>query len=1225
MATCAEIIEDEETQNCIKCLYGMKITRNGLIRFTNDVMTAFRDQAVDDANENNSAKHQSCSSCTTKSVVPCPTRGICSFLRGTRACKFHDSLPQPCPNKLCNHMLLFIMRNHKYGAPSLKNTDASAWFTNAWEIAKCFCPPDGYINAKSAKETDLNGLLSIFENCVLFEDKFNDVKCIGEIREYCRNLRHSPNMQIPNTEVPRIFQVLRNLLSDQKDIGTRQEAKQALEQLNELESNNITISMEETKIILATERQAAEECQHKQCQDTQGELINQIASRLDQITMLLELIEQRSRRQSTRETATNDGETTDTVKMKYDEKVKGFAEDLCILYNKYYSTLPLGPLFEEKVTPVEDMFVIPTLTHLKTETTSEKKREDMFRSGCNTFQEPITSIDEIFMRKNKRATTIYLEGKTGFGKTSYCTFLTTLWCRKNSKVNERRQGALFTENSAYIDKSKILEEFKLLFLVPLRSVEAGIVDVDDMIYKHIIPNLAHKDTYDMAFLREVLNEERCLIVLDGLDEWLHPSRHTSCMQKHCCLPHCSFRNCVLLISSKPGKIADSCVAFTEFENRLALQKLDERARRILVENISKRLKKDTCGINVVKFLAEVEKDGIQDFLSNPLTIVQIMCLWHDDKSFVDSRCKVYCQILNMLLIRAEQKSAPLHISQSSDEKENVELPPCFTDDAECCHKYKTLLLKLGELAFKSLKSDNAHMLDARTVTKTLSSEEEKFTLCTGILSKHEQSEKFARKVCYYNFLHSTYQEMLCCLYLVCAQRSDDLTKELLNKLEGKMQKDILSEFFVFSCGMSAKIANSAHEKILKMKHDQMKTCDRIKYLDVRNFRDLTLKGYQESKNDGVEINISLRQCVFDKHMDSQSNPELWNKMEGIYSLACIWHKQFSIKVDEMNKAIQESRDSLLYVFINGEHGKDIRCTSANLNACYILHTLELRSIELTDILDLSNCQTLSSLTIAKVKLSQIHLNPSKLHYCFLRPIDDKDNSFKLSFAENKTFSANLKELTLMKVNVIGELDISKCQHLDGICLWNVSMDSLKISEHPIKTCFLGDHIGNDDKSYWPDVLSILENSTTIVELYVSGSEYKSTELLRTIQTMSNLRDLQLMHIDCSESELNFPKRLERFSLDEVKLSFDAFKVLVSTVKSFQQSIECQFEGCEITNTDSNAIEIFITETCKPPSYEIDHKVFRSRNESFPIPINIRSPGPKVDPNIKNLGFHTCVE
>jgi hypothetical protein len=117
-----------------------------------------------------------CSVCTTANVLSCPTAGFCS--KGKR-CKVHDSkVPdkkpnKACPNGLCSYIRDAIKNEHRFKGPSWKNTDARKWCSDAFELSKCFLPPDGYSDKTCLPDTDFNGILAVVINNNRFQRKMS--------------------------------------------------------------------------------------------------------------------------------------------------------------------------------------------------------------------------------------------------------------------------------------------------------------------------------------------------------------------------------------------------------------------------------------------------------------------------------------------------------------------------------------------------------------------------------------------------------------------------------------------------------------------------------------------------------------------------------------------------------------------------------------------------------------------------------------------------------------------------------------------------------------------------------------------------------------------------------------------------------------------------------------------------------------------------------------------
>lgn len=158
MADYKDVFETAENQNWAKLAFACHIARQGLFNFVKQHIVQLRNDLI----EKNS---RTCSTCKTSDVVPCPSKGTCSY--GRRKCRFHTSPPIKCPNGVCNNILGDIQKEHRFNKPTWKNTDATKWCTDAWEIAKCFLPCD-YRQVEKEDEIDFNGILSVVLNCNIF-------------------------------------------------------------------------------------------------------------------------------------------------------------------------------------------------------------------------------------------------------------------------------------------------------------------------------------------------------------------------------------------------------------------------------------------------------------------------------------------------------------------------------------------------------------------------------------------------------------------------------------------------------------------------------------------------------------------------------------------------------------------------------------------------------------------------------------------------------------------------------------------------------------------------------------------------------------------------------------------------------------------------------------------------------------------------------------------------
>ncbi|XP_052806296.1 uncharacterized protein LOC128235525 [Mya arenaria] len=204
-----------------------------------------------------------CSLCLTEHVLPCPTRGLCSHPRN---CKYHNTpfkIHRPCPSQICDDFRDKIRAVHRYSGPSWKNTKADQWCTNHWQIAKCFMPPDGYHDVTSYDETDFNGIISVMINCTEFERHMsfpigNQPNPLTEARVIGRNIRHSPDLKVTDTDLADYFATLNALLTDSTFLVSDKDAQQGVLKLQQLEKGTLPITTEEVRALLEEARATVE-------------------------------------------------------------------------------------------------------------------------------------------------------------------------------------------------------------------------------------------------------------------------------------------------------------------------------------------------------------------------------------------------------------------------------------------------------------------------------------------------------------------------------------------------------------------------------------------------------------------------------------------------------------------------------------------------------------------------------------------------------------------------------------------------------------------------------------------------------------------------------------------------------------------------------------------------------------------------------------------------------
>ncbi|XP_060566622.1 uncharacterized protein LOC132725500 [Ruditapes philippinarum] len=261
MASYSPKLSDKKYNNWVKAQLAALFTKEGLEPFVCHEVQEFQLKCLDDICYNNGLISGTlCSNCCTENVIKCPTNRICNVGRGK--CSYHRNAatrynPAGCPNKICHNFTTEIQNAHRYAGPSYKNTDATQWCSNFWEVAKCFMPPDGFKDKASATETDFNGIISVILNYKDFQMKIhenlnNKTNMFEEAREIERNVRHSPTLEVEDSDLQKyyILLILQKLLSDPVYLGSDTLAQNAKKKLIELENDTLTLGKNDLKQVL---------------------------------------------------------------------------------------------------------------------------------------------------------------------------------------------------------------------------------------------------------------------------------------------------------------------------------------------------------------------------------------------------------------------------------------------------------------------------------------------------------------------------------------------------------------------------------------------------------------------------------------------------------------------------------------------------------------------------------------------------------------------------------------------------------------------------------------------------------------------------------------------------------------------------------------------------------------------------------------------------------------
>ncbi|XP_060586619.1 uncharacterized protein LOC132742279 [Ruditapes philippinarum] len=256
MASYSLKLLEKKYNNWVKAQLAVLFNEEGIEPFVCNEIQIFQQKCLDDICYNNGLLSGAlCSSCFTENIVKCPTNRICNVGRGQ--CSYHRNAttqynPSGCPNNICDNFKAKIQSAHRFYGPSFKNTDATNWCSNPWEVAKCFLPQDGYKDVVSAKETDFNGIISVVINYKDFQMKVhehlgNKSNLFEQAREIGRIVRHSSELEVEDKDLQQYFKVLQQLLSDPVYLATDTHAQSAKQKLSDLENDILVVGKDDVR------------------------------------------------------------------------------------------------------------------------------------------------------------------------------------------------------------------------------------------------------------------------------------------------------------------------------------------------------------------------------------------------------------------------------------------------------------------------------------------------------------------------------------------------------------------------------------------------------------------------------------------------------------------------------------------------------------------------------------------------------------------------------------------------------------------------------------------------------------------------------------------------------------------------------------------------------------------------------------------------------------------
>ncbi|XP_044170453.1 uncharacterized protein LOC114951019 [Acropora millepora] len=387
---------------------------------------------------------------------------------------------------------------------------------------------------------------------------------------------------------------------------------------------------------------------------------------------------------------------------------------------------------------------------------------------CNVFA---------VLKENKDVMTI-VEGSPGIGKSTFCLKLAYEWASQRTSVAS-------------------FPEFEVVLLLKCRDIDG---DLTEAITEQLFPKDMRKDAREelLRFLEDIENQERVLIILDGLDELPEKSKHYVNDLLHrerwaCCYVLATTRQEKgIEVRKQPEFVFNLFLQIEGFTEEDSFEYIRRHFKIAGPEHSSKG----------EKLIEEIkENEFLQDLQTNPLNLLLLCIVYEDHEGKLPSTRTNLYQVIVLCLLR---RYCAKHDVKAS--KKDRDLETQYEKDIRC----------LGKLAWNCLLNDRHSFFEEQL--EELEGKNEKLVACgLGFVYK-EESLKVLKPQHEYFFLHKSFQEFLAASYV-----AHKLLRKKLDVFEHLDFDAVVNKFpqvFVFVCGILREKASILFEQIgEKLKSD----------------------------------------------------------------------------------------------------------------------------------------------------------------------------------------------------------------------------------------------------------------------------------------------------------------------------------------------------------------------------------------------------------------------
>jgi hypothetical protein len=801
--------------------------------------------------------------------------------------------------------------------------------------------------------------------------------------------------------------------------------------------------------------------------------------------------------------------------------------------------------------------------------------------SVNNYKEMLFQSDLTAFRN------VYVTAEAGVGKTSLCNHIGLTWYHSHD-------GSL--SQSFLSEDVNAIKLFDFCFLISLREVSPGLCNVDDFIYEFLTENLPYKPDL-LDFMNNILNLATCskLIVLDGLDEWVHPVR----CRKLTPIPHAKcWNNCTIITTTRPWRFDEIRLPSNKVDRHIEISHLNEVSLSQLAQNAIKLLNdrsksRKTMSVEDYDTVTDVLKFG--DFRSIPYIHLQTVCLRHDDLEIGKSKFEICTNIVKLILKRGLEKLKRLEIHDSDPTIKCLD--HILQNKVQQLSQISDFLKSLSKLAFYTLFVEALPTMVTFDIEKALehinSKIELELYLKLGLLSQNKSFAYVSRRESNISFPHKTLQEYFAAMYIYNNSDRDKTYTMIRNKCTSIQSILEMCNVFTFLSGFNPGLYTDTISNIVSgppTESSDMASVEVDCFLSsdavVKKFRNGSCLYFMHDRSTyNVMFAFQTMQADCMHEIEVNGQHDCFPHIEDIIINQTSKTEKYISRIKTMIQNNQSNIKTLSVQQVNRKESADL-LKNLEFNLLQSLEMLQLWAVvkqeDLEQILR-NNSKTLKSVDISNVQFenNRHEPQPAPLSAKCIDVISKLPNlkiinleRIWMTHSELKrmvNFVSARKELTHIGMIHIrcsykrGDvtLNLSRHEHLLGLCLHTVDINELYVNTEKLKV-FL---IGRLPKGTASSCLKQIPSDPLIHTL--SCRTMKGEDLstfLNVIKRCWKVQKIYFLGTRFGNRELHLSptmQNLEFIELNRSNMTCSALSSLINSVDRMTQTVNITINGCKV--------------------------------------------------------------